>query len=287
MTEGGGVAETHPGDRREASSPYGEWADAVGDLMSYRYLASRPRALDRDRAENRLTIRGDLRTTGGLLAAPLAIAMLDTAGVNVDPINVLALTQVEVHVIDPALDVGAVAFHGHVTREARSQVFTETRMVDASDASRAVGFGTANWSIIVPTTGDFRYPEPGEGIPDDGTAPPLWEAYTGRRRADGRLEIPGLSPLVGTERLHHGPMLVVSEAAALDAAGAHFDGRPLAVEVLATSIVSPGRSGPFVAGASVLAGTTDAIGCRVELRDEGRDDRLVARTFLRIRAVGR
>ena len=78
--------------RREAADPWGEWAGSRGVLMSYAYLASRPRAVDRTHAENLLEIRPDLRTpTGAALAAPLAIAMLDTAGINVDPVNILAL----------------------------------------------------------------------------------------------------------------------------------------------------------------------------------------------------
>ena len=279
------MTSAQPAVRREAASPYGEWADAIDQLVSYRYLASRPHALDRDHAENWLLLRHDLRGTGGVLAAPLAIAMLDAAGINVDPVNVLALTHVDVHVLDPAVDVREVYFRSHVTREARSQVFTESTLFDADDPGRAIGFGTANWSVIVPTTGDFRYPQPGSGIPDSPDAPPLWEAFTGRRRSDGLLEIPGLSPQIGTERLHHGPMFVITEAAALDAIGRRLGGAPVAVEHLGMSIVSPGRRGPFVAHPTWVGGAHDVIGCRVELRDEGVHGRAVARTFLRARAA--
>ena len=81
--------------RREASDPFGEWARSKDVLMSYRYLASAPHPIDRTHAENWLRLRRDLRSpAGAILAAPLAIAMLDTAGVTVDPVNILALTQV-------------------------------------------------------------------------------------------------------------------------------------------------------------------------------------------------
>jgi len=62
--------------------------------------------------------------------------------------------------------------------------------IEVGGPAPAIGFGTANWSIIVPTTGEFRYPEPGAGIADSPDAPPLWEAFTARRRSDGLLEIP-------------------------------------------------------------------------------------------------
>jgi hypothetical protein len=113
--------------RREAADPFGEWAGSKDVLMSYRYLASAPRALDRDHAENLLRLRRDLRTpAGAVLAAPLAIAMLDAAGVNVDPVNILALTQVNISIVDDGRQVDEVFVAGRVATEARSQIFTES-----------------------------------------------------------------------------------------------------------------------------------------------------------------
>jgi acyl-coenzyme A thioesterase PaaI-like protein len=272
--------------RREASSPYGEWAGTDGVLMSYRYLASRPRALGRDDAEGSMRLRHDLRTPGGgVLAAPLAIAMLDVAGINIDCINILALIQINVSIIDPATDVAEVYLRGRVTHEARTAVFTEVEMFDAANRDRAIGFGRANWLVICPTGPGFVYPDPGDGIADSPGAPPLWEAYTGRRRDDGRLEIPGLSPLIGTERLHHGPIQVVLEAGGLEAIASGTGTDRLQVEQLATTIVRPGRTGPFVATATVLPareGATSAA-CRVDMHDEGNAGRLIAAADLRVR----
>ncbi len=271
--------------RREAADPWGEWAGSRGVLMSYAYLASRPRAIDRTHAENLLEIRPDLRTpTGAALAAPLAIAMLDTAGINVDPVNILALTQVNVNVIDCALDVHDVYLAGQVTTEARSQIFTEARMYDGADRERAIGFGTANWSVICPTPDGFVYPEPGNGVEGLTEVPPLPQAYTGIRRDDGLWEIPGLRPEIGAERLHHGPMLVMTEAAALDVAAHVLGTDALSVDGLQMTIVAPGRVGPFVATPVFVTKSADTVGCRVELRDRGRDGRLVAATFVRMRA---
>jgi len=71
-----------------------------------------------------------------------------------------------------------------VATEARSQIFTESSFSNASDRVTLVALGSANWSVICPTPQGFVYPEPGEGIDDTPDAPPLWQAYTGRRRAD-------------------------------------------------------------------------------------------------------
>ncbi|MCV7282380.1 hypothetical protein H7J88_22365 [Mycolicibacterium flavescens] len=270
--------------RREAADPFGEWATSKDALISYRYLASAPRPLDRTHAENQLRLRRDLRTPGGsMLAAPLAIAMLDAAGVNVDPVNILALTQVNITIVDPGTDLAAVHVAGRVSTEARSQIFTDAVFHD--DAQRTIGFGSANWSVICPTPDGFVYPEPGKGVDDTGDLPPLWQAYTGRRRDDGLLEIPDLRPEIGTERLHHGPMLVITEAAALEAGAGALGSDTVSVEQLTTTIVAPGRTGPFVAVPVTVGSSGDVAACRVELRDAGRDDRVVATTVLRMRRI--
>jgi hypothetical protein len=132
--------------RREAVDPFGEWASSKDVLMSYRYLASAPRAVDRTHAENLLNIRRDLRTpAGAMLAAPLAIAMLDAAGVNVDPVNILALTQVNITVIDDGRNIDDAFVAGRVATEARSQIFTEASFYDAGDRTSS--------SVSAPRTG--------------------------------------------------------------------------------------------------------------------------------------
>ncbi|MGV0793288.1 hypothetical protein [Mycolicibacterium sp. XJ1819] len=273
--------------RREAADPFGEWASSKDVLMSYRYLASDPRPIDRTHAENELRLRRDLRTpAGAMLAAPLAIAMLDTAGVNVDPVNILALTQVNITLVDAGISIGGVHVAGRVATEARSQIFTEAMFHDERDRKRVVGFGSANWSVICPTPKGFAYPESGEGVVDAADFPPLWQAYTGRRRDDGLLEIPGLRPEIGAERLHHGPILVVTEAAALHVCAAELGTEQLAVEQLTTTIMAPGREGPFVADPLSVGVFGDSAACRIALRDSGKDDRLVATTVVRLRRLG-
>jgi len=274
--------------RREAADPFGEWAGSKDVLMSYAYLASAPRAIDRTHAENHLHLRRDLRTpAGGMLGAPLAIAMLDAAGVNVDPVNILALTQVNVTIVDNGGRVDDVFVAGRVATEARSQIFTEASFFDAGDRGRLIGLGSANWSVICPTPDGFVYPEPGDGVDETSDVPPLWQAYTGRKRDDGLLEIPCLRPEIGAERLHHGPMLVVAEAAALVAGCQALGTESVCVDGLITTIVAPGRIGPFVAVPVSTAASGDSALCRVELRDAGREDRLVATTVVRISRLSR
>jgi hypothetical protein len=277
-----------PTTRREAADPFGEWASSKDALMSYRYLGSAPRAIDRTHAENVLRIRRDLRTPGGaMLAAPLAIAMLDAAGVNVDPVNILALTQINITVIDHGCRIEKAFLAGRIATEARSQIFTEVAIHDADDREKLIGLGSANWAVICPTPEGFVYPEPGEGVDESGDIPPLWQAYTGRKRDDGLFEIPGLRPDIGAERLHHGPMLVVSEAAAIEAASGALGTDDVGVDQLTMTIVAPGRAGRFVAVPVSVGTSGDSAACRVELRDKGRDDRVVATTGVRISRLSR
>jgi acyl-coenzyme A thioesterase PaaI-like protein len=276
--EGTPVSETEV--RRESADPYGEWAGTRGVLMSYTYLASAPRALDRDHAENTLVLRPDLRTAGGAaLTAPVAIAMLDAAGINVDPVNILALTQVNVDLAGSAKDLAAIHFSARVLTEARSQIFTEVTLYDDDDHSSAIGFGSANWSVICPTPEGFSYPDPGTGVDGPAEVPPLWQAYFGERRADGLLEVPGLRAEIGTDRLHHGPMLVLTEAAALEAAAQVVGHDRLLVRSLSMTLVAPARVGPFAAVPVTTAARGDSVSCRVELRDEGRQRVVAAATY--------
>ena len=167
----------------------------------------------------------DLRTPAGLRGAPLAIAALDTAGINIDRFHHLALTRIDVHVFDDGAGIDEVRIVGSVLREARTQVFTEAKIEDQSDARRVVAFATADWAILAPTPEGFVYTDPGPGVPDTPDLPPLSEAYDAHPSAGGGFVIDGLSTRVGVDTLHHGPILVALEAAALEVATAQAETR--------------------------------------------------------------
>lgn len=271
--------------RRPPPDPQREWAATRGVLMSYAYLGSRPEAVDSTCAENTLDLRSDLRTpAGAVLAAPLAIAMLDAATVNVESLLVLAVTQVDIDIVDCALDIRRAHLAGRVTTQMRSQIFTEARLRDADDPGRQFGFGTANWSVLSHSPHRYCFPQPAPPDPLWRGLPPLWHAYAGRWRDETTMEIPRLPLEVGVEWLHHGPMLVVTEAVALQCAAAELGTDELVVEHLGMTVVAPGRVGPFIAAPVFSAIEGDSVGCRVELRDAGRGDRLIAATFVRLQA---
>lgn len=264
------------------ASAYGTWAGSLDELISYRYVGCRSIATDDDQAVGGFVVRSDLRLGQGLLGAPVAIAVLDTAGINIDGIHILALTRVDMQLLDGAGSVEAIAVLGTVVRRARTMVFTEARLVDAADHGRTIGFSTADWVVIKPTPPGFAYVDPGPGVPDRPPMPPLWAAYGAVPLPGGGFEIPALSPRVGTERMHHGPMLVVTEAAALQAAeAAGFT--PTGVEALSTRLIRAATVGPFRTRAEVLAQSASTAACRAELYDEGAGA-VVATTFVTVRS---
>ena len=74
------------------------------------------------------------------------------------------------------------------------------------------------------------YTDPGPGVPDTPDLPPLSDAYDAHPSAGGGFVIDGLSTRVGVDTLHHGPILVALEAAALEVATAQAETDALRVE---------------------------------------------------------
>ena len=200
----------------------GAFTDSIRELVSYRYIGCQSVMLDRDHAEGRTNIRAHLRNPGSVSGTALAISMMDTAGINVDRVHLLGLTQIDVQVYEPALDVARVRTIGRVLRWARTQVFTECRFEDDDVPGRVIGIGAANWSIIAPTPAGFAYADPGTGLPEGPDTPSMLTAFGFVDQANGGLVLPALSPRVGTEVLHHGPMLVGAE---LECLGGRHHGR--------------------------------------------------------------
>jgi acyl-coenzyme A thioesterase PaaI-like protein len=257
-----------------------DWRRGVATLISYRYLGTYSETRGRHDAEGWMTVRRDLRGPVGLLAAPLGIALLDTAGINVDPIAVVSPTRIDLDVFEPAADVERVHLFGRVVREGRSQFFTESRITDAADPDRVIAYGGTHWAVAGPNPG-FQYVDNRPGVADEAGLPPLYEAFGARRRDDGSLEIPELTPELGGNGLHQGPFQVVPEAAAMIAAEEAAGTDRFWIQHQGTSIVQRGLGAPFVTRAEVLRRTDDAIHVRVELRAEGADDRLCSVTVCR------
>lgn len=250
-----------------AEKMQGVFTDSMDELVSYRYVGCRSVMRDRDHAEGHTTVRSHLCTPGSLSGAALAISMMDAAGINVDRVYLLGLTQVDLQLFEPGLDVRRLRTLGRVIRWARSQVFTECRFEDADRPGHVLGVGAANWSVMHPTPEGFEYTDPGDGLPEGPDTPSMTAAFELKPVAGGGWVLPALSPRVGTEVLHHGPMLVGTEQSALQAATAAAGTDALALRSWTMRIVRAGRLAPFTATAEALATTADVVGCRAEMVD--------------------
>ncbi len=254
----------------------GAFTGSMDDLVTYRYVGCRSEITDRDHATGTTALRAHLRTSHSVSGAALAVSMLDTAGIVVDRVFILGLTEIDLQLYEPALDVPLLRTFGRVTRWARTQVFTECRFEDARRPGRVIGIGAANWSVVSSTPEGFVYTDPGPGLPEGPGTPPMLDAFELVPAAEGGFVLPALSPRVGAEILHHGPMLVGVEQSSLEAAGDVAGTDALALRSWTMRIVRAGRRSPFSARAEVLSVTDDLVGCRAELTDGNRDAIAVA-----------
>ena len=255
--------------------------ESTTDLITYRYMGCSSEVVDRDHARGHMTIRRDMRLPGGgLRASPLTIAMLDTAGISIDPQYHAACTHIEVHLLDPGIDVTEVQIDGTVRRVARTAIFTEARFRDAKRPERIIGMGTVGWSIIGATPPGFTYRHPGPGVPDGPDLPDLATAFGAVLCDEGGPRLEGLSSRVGTEVLHHGPILVMSEAAAAGAVAADHGGGGAWLTTASIRLVRAGRSGPFEARAEACHGV-DSLVVLTDMVDVGTGGSTIAAGLFR------
>lgn len=269
-----GVGAATDRDRR-SDEINGVWAETMRDLISYRYFGTQSVLHDRSHSTGSMPIRSDMRIPGGMLMAPIAIGMLDAAGNNIDRLYHLGLTQIDVHLFEGGQDVNRAGFDSEVVREARTQIFTEAKIRDEA-SGRVLGQGTANWAIINPTPEGFVYTDPGPGPADEPPMPPLFEVFEAEPLSDGGYMIPGMSPRIGVDTLHHGSILVVMEAAAVDIIDDELGAILIRPQMLSCRIIRAGRKGPFIIRSELYARNDRVITCRSTFVDQGRGNETVA-----------
>jgi acyl-coenzyme A thioesterase PaaI-like protein len=258
------------------------WQAQVGSLISYRYLGTYSESNGRHEAEGWVTIRSDMRGPVGLLAAPLGIALLDTAGINVDPLAVVSPTRIDMEIFDQASDVSVIHVEGRILREGRSQFFSEGRLTDDNDRNRVIALGSTHWAVSGPNPG-FRYVDNRPGVADSPDLPPLYVPFGARLRHDGNFEIPEVTPELGRNGLHQGPFQVVPEAAAMAAARHAVGTDQFWIEHQGTSIIARGAGAPLVTSSQVVRRADDSVTVRIELRASGDENKLCSVTVCRFR----
>jgi hypothetical protein len=257
-------------------------------LMTYRYLGTRADLATGGR-QGGMNIRRDLRNpAGGLLAAPLSIALADVRGVEGDAAGVPAPVLSTVHMLDDGRDVTAVRVISGKGHAGRTLSFGgQALVVDANNPDRVIAVTEGIGVQLAEAPPGYRYVDPGPGVPDSPDLPPLHEAFGARRRGDG-WELPELTQQIGSTSgsLHHGPTQIVLEAAALELTAASAGTDQLQIEDWTVMFTSRGKIGPFVTSGSVTTGGLGRYAARMTLVDTGNQDRVIATALAIFRPFG-
>jgi acyl-coenzyme A thioesterase PaaI-like protein len=239
-------------------------------------------------------LRSDMRNRdGGLMAAPLAIAAPETGGWR-DREVVPAPVTYALHVLDPALDVRAVRVTRETVRRGHKIGFSRSVVTDADDPRRIIALTSGTGVSLGAAPSGFSPVDLPPDLPEVDL-PPLHVVFGARRDPDG-WRLPELTTRLASTSasLHLGPIHVVCEAAAIEAAADIIagdevhnanqgerevgpqNGGGVQVEDWEVHFVGPGRKGPFIARAEAWRGPPGRVLSRFTLWDEGMGDAIVA-----------
>jgi hypothetical protein len=115
-------------------------------------------------------------------------------------------------------------------------------------------------------------------VEDSPDLPRLHEVFGAERGADSLWRLPPLRAEFSAPHaaLHLGPINIVLEVAAMEAAADHAGTDALQVESWHVMMERPGVTGPFRAEARVNGAGSSRIAVAATLYDEGKDDRAIS-----------
>ena len=154
----------------------------------------------------------------------------------------------------------------------RTMGFSRSRLTDADDPGRVIavssGMGVSLGDV---PDGYEKVENPPVPIEDSPSLPPLQLAFGAEQGDDGSWRLP---PLVGElsaphAALHLGPICIVLEVQAMDAAATHAGTDALQIESWHVMMERPGVVGPFHARAEVSGVGPQRITVAATLHDEG------------------
>ena len=248
-------------------------------LLTYRYLNCRQ---DPESLVGHMDVRRDMRNpAGGLMAAPLSIAMAEGRG---DDVAVPAPVMGSVHIIDDGRDVNSVVSYpmGGPSKSGRTLSFSAGGViVDADNRDRVIAFTQGMGVKIADAPAGYEYVPPApSGITDSPDLPPLHEAFGARRNERHLWQLPPLSQQTASTSgtLHHGATQVVLERAAFELAAAQAGTDALQIDDWTVMYTSAGKVGPFEASGNIVGPKSNPqrYAAQVHLVDKGMDDRLIA-----------
>jgi hypothetical protein len=243
-------------------------------LITYWYLG---RAFNQAVDPETVRLRRDMRnSTGGIMAAPLAIAAPETGGWR-DREVIPAPVTYGLHILDDARDVVEIRVSRSTVRRGAKMGFSRSLITDAADSSRVIAITTGVGVTLGDAPQSFRPVDVPPQMPDTADLPALHVVFGARRSSDG-WRLPALTSRHASTSasLHLGPIHVVFEAAATELAAELAQTDAVEVRDWDVHFVSPGRTGPFHVHADGWAGPEGRVMVRFTLVDEGRDGVVVA-----------
>jgi hypothetical protein len=245
-----------------------------GGLITYWYLG---RAFNQAVDPETVRLRRDMRnSTGGIMAAPLAIAAPETGGWR-DREVIPAPVTYGLHILDDARDVVEIRVSRSTVRRGAKMGFSRSLITDAADSSRVIAITTGVGVTLGDAPQSFQPVDVPPQMPDTADLPPLHVVFGARRSSDG-WRLPALTSRHASTSasLHLGPIHVVFEAAATELAAELAQTDAVEVRDWDVHFVSPGRVGPFHVRTDGWAGPEGRVMVRFTLVDEGRDGVVVA-----------
>jgi acyl-coenzyme A thioesterase PaaI-like protein len=234
-------------------------------------------------SEGRASVRGDapapayLRSDDGTIAMGAVLALADSVAGLCGGLAALPGWVVSTNLMLRAarLDVvGPLGLHADVLRAGRNAVVTTVSVHDAGAGDRLVADGALTSVVLVPDGGPPVYERPLrlDAPPLDPATTPHLTEFLGLRTLDDRtLAIDAAEPLRNPWGILHGGVT----AALVDLAARHATGGSTTTDTV-LHFLAPGRVGPVTARVTVVGRRADGTLARVEVRDAGAGDRLMA-----------
>ena len=248
-------------------------------LLTYRYLGREWGSLDNNVAEGHfMKLRHDMRnSTGGIMAAPLCVASPECGGFN-DNIVVPNPLIASMQILDPARDVKKLMILPDNLHTGRRLGFSRALVVDANNPERVIAISTGvGLSLGDVPEGYQKIDNPPIDIVDSPDLPPLYQVFGADRMSHGVWQLPVLTAELASPdaALHIGPQHIALETSSTELAQA-LSSTQLQISDWYVMFVNRGKVGPFTTQGEAFVGANGKVGTRVNLIDEGDNNRIVS-----------
>lgn len=228
-----------------------------------------------------------LRDPQGRVRPGVILTMVDNVagfcgGLASLPDGWVVTTNLALRTATPVLDpAGPIEITSRLLRRGRSAVVTDAVVRDHGRNGAVVAEAVVTSAILVPSGGVPEWERPAHlGLAFDPAGLPEYYEWLGVEALDEHtVQLEVRDVLRNPWGILHGGVI----AALIDAAGVNAVPGSGTADAM-VHFLAPGRVGPVRAQASVLATRDDGTVVRVEVRDHGADDRLMALAVTTLRA---